>query len=118
MGATRLFFDTSLPSSFSPSPAASLLAPAELRGVSGGVVVVAAADPLDFPPLEPVRAGTVPAISGGLLTTPGRANEDDCVATDEVEFDRAGGDGRCDTAVVAVAGGDGAVKELTELRCW
>ena len=39
------------------------------------------------------------------------------MTTDEVEFDRAGDDGRALTNE-AVGGGEGAVNELAELRCW
>lgn len=42
--------------------------------------------------------------------------EDDCVATDDVEFDLAGEAGRW-AITVANVGGEGAVKELAELRC-
>lgn len=53
----------------------------------------------------------------GLLTTPVGTDED-CVAIDDAELERAGDAGRCDPAGAAVAGGDGAVNELAELRCW
>ena len=39
------------------------------------------------------------------------------VAIEEVEFDLAGDDGRCEMKLFR-AGGEGAVKELAELRCW
>lgn len=87
--------------------------PAVLLGVSGGVVI---GTPAALPELAAVSVGTLPEMRVGLLTTP-VGTEDDCVATDEVEFDRAGDDGRCDAAD-AEAGGEGAVKELAELRCW
>jgi hypothetical protein len=72
--------------------------------------------PWAFAELVAVRAGTLPEMRGGLLTTPVWTVED-CVAIDDVEFDLVGEDGRCEPAG-AVAGGDGAVNELAELRCW
>lgn len=87
--------------------------PAALLGVSGGVVI---GMPCAFPELAAVKAGTLPAMRVGLLTTPVGTDED-CVATDDVELERVGDDGRCDPAG-AVAGGDGAVNELAELRWW
>jgi hypothetical protein len=45
--------------------------------------------PVTLPELAAVMDGTLPLMSGGLLTTP-----EGCVATDDVEFDLAGEDGR------------------------
>lgn len=56
--------------------------------------------------------GTVPPISGGLFTM-----FEDCVAMEDVEFDRVGDGGRALTKE-PVAGGDGAANELAEFRCW
>lgn len=69
-----------------------------------------------MPLLAAVRVGTLPEMRCGLVTTPVGTDED-CVATDDVELDLVGDEGRCD-AGGAEAGGDGAVKELAELRCW
>lgn len=57
--------------------------------------------------------GTWPTIREGLLIT---AACDGCVTIDEVEFERAGEDGRWLTNEAA-AGGEGAVIELAESRC-
>lgn len=77
------------------------------------------------------RLGTVPTTRGGLLMTdPGPpapvfvveaagsgTTDPGCVTTDDVELERAGDDGRLLTKE-AVGGGEGAEKELAELRCW
>lgn len=73
--------------------------------------------PPAFPPPAAVKVGMLPTMRDGLLTTPVDGCSEDCVATDDAEFDRAGDDGRCGTAGTE-AGGDGAVNELFELRCW
>lgn len=86
--------------------------PAALLGVSGGLVI---GTPTAFEEFVAVRAGTLPAISVGLLTTP-VGTEEDCVAIEDVELDLAGDDGRCEVGGADV-GGEGAVKELAELRC-
>lgn len=83
-----------------------MLGPGTTLGVSGGVVK---GTPVTLPELAAVIDGTLPLMRGGLLTTP------DCVATEDVEFDLVGEDGRLD-GTADVAGGEGAVKELLELR--
>ena len=111
VGAIRLFFG-SFVSSFSLSLASRLMPAVVLpacRGVSGGVVI---GTPPDFPPA--VRLGMLPPTRGGLLTMP-VGTEEDCVATEDVEFDLVGEEGRCETAA-ADGGGDGAVNELAEFR--
>lgn len=114
IGAILLFFG-SLPSPSSLS-LASLFVPVRLfvalRGVSGGVVM---GTPVTLPELATVRLGTLPDMRGGLLMTDGTA--EDWVATEDVEFDLAGEDGRCEARLVD-GGGDGAAKELVEPRCW
>ena len=105
-----------LTSSFSLS-LASLLVPAPpdvaFLGVSGGVVM---GTPVTFPEFAAAMPGTFPEISGGLLTTPVGTVED-CVAIDDAELERAGDAGLWPPYVVVEAGGEGAVKELDELRC-
>lgn len=83
-----------------------MLGPGTTLGVSGGVVK---GTPVTLPELAAVIDGTLPLMRGGLLTTP------DCVAIDDVEFDLVGEDGRLD-GTDDVVGGEGAVKELAELR--
>lgn len=87
--------------------------PAVLLGVSGGVVI---GTPPALAELVAVRAGTLPEMRCGLLITP-VGTEEDCVAIEDVEFERVGDDGRCNVEV-AEAGGEGAANELAELRCW
>jgi hypothetical protein len=119
VGAMRLFFDSFF-SSFSSS-LASRLVPVVLGtagvffGVSGGVVN---GTPVTLAELVAVIAGTFPEMRGGLLTIVAGMAED-CVATEDVELDRVGEEGRCvGAAVDAVdAGGDGAVNELAEFLC-
>jgi hypothetical protein len=85
---------------------------AVLRGVSGGVVM---GTPVTLP--EPVAAkpGTCPTIREGFVMTPACEG---WVTIDEVEFERAGEDGRWLTNwAKEAAGGDGAVMELPESRC-
>lgn len=108
-------------SSFSLSLASLLvpatLPPVALLGVSGGVVI---GTPVTLPELAAAMPGTLPEMRVGLLTTPTAGTVEvcvACVAMEDVELDRAGDDGRWEKVVV-VAGGDGAVKELDELRCW
>lgn len=72
--------------------------------------------PVTLPELVATTAGTVPDIRVGLLITPVGFDED-CVAMDDAEFDLAGEGGLCEAALTE-AGGDGAVNELAELRCW
>lgn len=109
VGAILLFLG-SFASSLSAS-SASLFVPAltagAAMGVSGGVVR-STPDPL--PELVAVMEGTLPLIRGGLLMIP-----EGCVATEDVELDLAGDDGRC-SGPAEVEGGDGAVRELAELR--
>lgn len=66
--------------------------------------------PVAFPELAAVMLGRFPPIRGGLFMA------ETCVAIEDVEFDRAGDDGRALTNDV-VGGGDGAAKEVAELRC-
>lgn len=106
----------SLTSSLSLSLASRLVPaalPVALLGVSGGVLIGTF-------PTGPVLAaaipGTLPPISVGLVLT-AEGTKDDCVATEEVEFDLAGECGLCGAADVE-AGGDGAVMELIDPRCW
>lgn len=108
VGAIRLFLG--LLSSFSLSLASRFEPEEEVRGVSGGVVI--GTPPIFAEAGDAVTVGIVPLISVGLLTTPVMV---DCVATDEVEFDRVGEAGRC---IDADAGGEGAVNDEAELRCW
>jgi hypothetical protein len=96
VGAIRLFLG-SLASSFSLSLASRLL-PATvalaLRGVSGGVVN---GTPVTLPEFVAAMPGTLPEIRVGLVTTPAAGTVLACVvivATDDVEFDLAGDDGR------------------------
>ena len=115
VGAIRLFLG-SFTSSFSLSLASRLLPaalPVVLLGVSGGVVI---GTPVTLPELVAAIPGTFPEIRVGLLTTPVGTELDwvVIVAIEDVEFDRAGDDGRCEMNVEA--GGDGAVNELAELR--
>lgn len=70
--------------------------------------------PVSLPEFVAVRPGTCPTIKEGLVMTPAW---DGCVTTDDVEFDRAGDDGRWLTNEAKLAaGGDGAVIELPESR--
>lgn len=55
--------------------------------------------------------GTLPPIRGGLFIT-----FEDCVAIEDVEFDRVGDGGRAPVKE-PVAGGDGAANEPAEFRC-
>ena len=114
VGANRLFF-RSVPLSSLSLSLASLLVPdtlvAVLRGVSGGVVI---GTPVTLPELAAVMPGTLPAMRVALEIMGGA---DDCVATEEVEFDLVGDDGRPWTNE-AVGGGEGAVNELAEFRWW
>lgn len=115
VGAIRLFFAWPLAveaSSFSLSLASLLIPAAKLlwfAGVSGGVVI---GTPVTLPDCAAAIPGMVPPISGGLFTT-----LEDCVAMEEVEFDRVGDGGRA-PAKEPVAGGEGAANELAEFRCW
>ncbi len=94
---------------------ASLFVPAtldEVFGVSGGVVI---GTPDTLPEFAAATEGTVHAINDGGLVAAGM--DDACVATEDVELERVGDAGRCEAADTD-AGGDGAVKELAEFRCW
>lgn len=116
VGAILLFLDGGAPcpceSSFSLSlaaPPASLFTPltelAALLGVWGGVAI-ASWTPVTAPEFAAAMLGMLPASNGGLLmTVPVLANEA-WVATEEVELDRVGEDGRIAPAVMG--GGDGA----------
>lgn len=84
-----------------------------LLGVSGGVVI---GTPVILLELVAAMLGTFPEMRVGFVTTPAVGTDEACVAMDDAELDLAGDDGRCETNVVD-AGGDGAVKELAELRC-
>lgn len=66
--------------------------------------------PVTFPELVAAMLGRFPPIRGGLFII------ETCVAIDEAEFDRVGEEGRALTND-AVAGGDGAAKDVAELRC-
>lgn len=68
-----------------------------------------------LPELAAARPGTLPPMRGGLVSTA----DDDCVATEEAELDRAGDWGGWDPTKEAVGagGGDGAVNEPPEFRC-
>ena len=71
---------------------------------------------MTLPECAAAMDGMLPPIRGGLLMT-----LKDCVAIDDVEFDRAGDVGRTlvkePVAVpVPVGGGDGAANELAEFR--
>lgn len=70
--------------------------------------------PVTLPELATAILGTLPIIREGLVMTPVCAAEE-TVATDDVEFDRAGDVGRAFTNEAA-GGGDGAVNELAESR--
>jgi len=70
--------------------------------------------PVTLPELAAAMLGMLLTISVGLLMTAGAV--DACVTMDDVEFDRAGDDGRPLTKAAA-GGGDGAAKELAESRC-
>ena len=107
----------SLPSSFSLSLASLFVPatlPAALLGVSGGVVN---GTPVTLPEFAAAMLGTFPVMSEGLLTTLVFGTVDVWVAIEDAELDLAGEEGR-GGAVDVDAGGEGAVKELTELRCW
>lgn len=67
--------------------------------------------PVTLPEFVAAMLGMLPLIRGGLFIT------EIWVAIDDAEFDRAGDEGRALTNDV-VAGGDGAAKEVAELRCW
>ncbi len=137
---------TTLPATLPETLPATLLAAlfARLRGVSGGVaadvVVIMGGTGMGFWVAKPAgtlwmllgdaaaRLGTVPRTRVGLLTTDeplpdaatpvaGTGMVDACVTMDDVELDRVGEDGRL-LAKEAVGGGDGAVNELAEFRCW
>jgi hypothetical protein len=71
-----------------------------LRGVSGGVVN---GTPVTLPEFAAAIPGTLPEIRVGLVTTPAAGTVLACVvtvATDEVEFDLVGDDGRCEATEV------------------
>lgn len=71
--------------------------------------------PATLPEFAAATVGIVPATNDGGFVAGGMG--DACVATDDVELDRAGDAGRCEAADTD-AGGEGAVKELPEFRCW
>jgi len=70
--------------------------------------------PVTLPELVAAIPGTLPTIKGGLLTT----TVDAWVVTEETELDLAGELGRPLGNDTVDVGGDGAVKELAEFRCW
>ena len=119
VGAILRFFFSCPPSSFSLSPA-SRLTPLTLlvvlRGVWGGVVIgMLGMKPSGLPATTPE---ILPARSGGLLMTGPAARGfayDDCVPTEDVEFDRVGDEGRPEGPAGA-GGGDGAIDRLDEVR--
>lgn len=83
-----------------------------LLGVSGGVVI---GTPVTAPELAAARLGTVPPIKVGFDMTAADA----WVVTEDVLFERAGEDGlMLMNEAAVVLGGEGAVNELEELRCW
>lgn len=84
----------------------------ELPGVSGGVVM---GTPVTFAELVAAIPGMLPTMRDGLVAILGWA--EDCVATDDVELDLAGDEGRGWLAKPAARGGDCAEKEPAELRC-
>lgn len=108
VGAILLFLG--LLSSFSLSLASRFEPNGPVRGVSGGVVI--GTPPILAETGDAVTVGMVPLMSVGLLTTPVMV---DWVATEDVEFDRVGDEGRC---IDTDAGGEGAVNDEAELRCW
>jgi hypothetical protein len=71
-------------------------------------------NPNAFPAATPE---ILPARSGGLLITVPAVGfaYDDCVPTEEVEFERVGEDGRPDGPAGA-GGGEGATDKLDEVR--
>lgn len=111
VGAIRLFFGSA--PSFSPWLLASRLTPnaalPDVPGVSGGVVM---GIPVTLAEFVAAMLGTLPTMREGLVLT---GCADDWVATDEVELDLAGDEGRA-LAKPAARGGDGAVNELAEFR--
>jgi hypothetical protein len=112
----RFFF--SPPSSLSLS-LWSLLIPltelAVLLGVCGGVVI-------GIPPIKFILPAAIPGIDpptsvGLLMIDPAGWAKDDCVATEEVEFDLVGDEGRMlELADTAVGGGDGATDKFDDVR--
>ena len=115
--ASSFSFSLSLASRSLLTPAVAVCSalPLLLRGVSGGVVM---GTPVTLPEWAAAMDGMLPPISGGLLMT-----LEDCVAIEEVEFERAGDVGRtlvkdAVAETVPVGGGDGAANELAEFRCW
>ncbi len=67
--------------------------------------------PVTLPELVAAMLGMLPPIKGGLFMI------DMDVAIDDVELDRVGEAGR-PPIKEAVVGGEGAAKEVAELRCW
>lgn len=88
-------FSLSLASLFTPATTDTAVA-----GVSGGVV---SGSPVTLAEFVAAMLGTAPLMSVGP----------DCVATEEAELLRVGDGGRAPP----VAGGEGAVKDVAELRC-
>jgi hypothetical protein len=120
VGATLRFFFSCPLSSRSLSPA-SRLTPLTLlvvlRGVCGGVVIgMLGIKPRGLPAPTPEM---FPARSVGLLMIVPAAvlAYEAWVATEEVEFDRVGEDGRLGGPAGA-GGGDGATDKLDEVRWW
>jgi hypothetical protein len=66
--------------------------------------------PVTLPEFVAVMLGTLPLMRGGLFII------EAWVATDDVEFDLVGDEGRALTKD-AVGGGDGAANEVAEFRC-
>jgi hypothetical protein len=88
-----------------------------LLGVCGGVVIGMPVMKLRFPAAMP---GIAPPTRVGLLIIPpdGWANED-WVATEDVEFDLVGDEGRIlELTDTGAGGGDAATDRLDDVRWW
>jgi hypothetical protein len=119
VGAILLFF-FSPPSSFSLSLWSRLIPLTELvvlRGVCGGVVMGIPVMKLIFPA---AMLGIDPPTSVGLLIiVPAGWANDDWVATEDVEFDLVGEEGRMlELAATGAGGGEGATDKLEDVRWW
>jgi hypothetical protein len=85
---------------------------AALAGVCGGVVK---GIPPTNPDIAAPKLGTFPKVGVGLLITlgPGVGAKEDCVATDEVELDLVGLEGR----TIGTGDGDGGTPDERD-RTW